>query len=118
VRRGSRVGLSHSRQYIARGSGSGLTEGFNDLCEKFVACFSTSIPTKRTSTELFGVAQQESESTRTYLRRFNVEMLKVEESIESVALIRGVREMPYVESFMFSTNRSLSKVNQFMKNHI
>jgi hypothetical protein len=56
VRRGSRVGLSHSGQYIARGSGPGLTEGFNDLCEMFVACFNTSIPTKRTSTELFGVA--------------------------------------------------------------
>jgi hypothetical protein len=93
-------------------------EGFNDLCEKLVACFSTSIPAKRTSIELFGVAQQEGESTRTYLRRFNVEMLKVEELIESVALIRGVREMPSVESFMFSTNRSFPKVNQFMKNHI
>jgi len=44
---------------------------------------------------LFGVTQQEGESTQTYLKRFNEKMLKVEELSKSVALetlIRGVRE--------------------------
>jgi hypothetical protein len=45
--------------------------------------------------ELFGVTQQEGEFTRTYLKRFNEKMLKVEELLEQVALealIRRVRE--------------------------
>jgi len=43
----------------------------------------------------FTHTQQESESTWTYLKRFNEEMLKVKELLELVvlkALIRGVRE--------------------------
>jgi hypothetical protein len=70
-------------------------EGFNDLCAKLVARFNIRTPTKKTFTELFSVAQKKSESIRAYLRRFNAEMFKVEELIESVtlkALIRGVRE--------------------------
>ena len=62
---------------------------------KLVACFSNNIPTKKTFTKLFSVAQQKGESIRAYLRRFNTEMFKVEELIESVALealIRGVRK--------------------------
>jgi hypothetical protein len=45
--------------------------------------------------ELFGVTQQEGEFTRAYLKRFDEEMLKVEELLEQVALealIRGARE--------------------------
>jgi len=44
---------------------------------------------------LFGVTQQEGKSTRVYLKRFNEEMLKMEELLELVALkalIRGVRD--------------------------
>ena len=54
-------------------------EGFSDLYTKLVACFSTDILAKKTSTKLFSVAQQENEYTHTYLKRFNSEMLKVEE---------------------------------------
>ena len=49
--------------------------GFQDLCAKLVACFSTSIPTKKSSTELFGIVQGKKEPTQAYLRRFNEEML-------------------------------------------
>jgi hypothetical protein len=60
-----------------------------------VACFNTNILAKKSSMMLFGVTQQEGESTQVYLKRFNEKMLKVEELPESVALetlIRGVRE--------------------------
>jgi hypothetical protein len=60
-----------------------------------VACFNTSIPAKKSFMMLFGVTQQEGESTQAYLKRFNEKMLKVEELSKSVALetlIRGVRE--------------------------
>jgi hypothetical protein len=60
-----------------------------------VARFSTNIAIKKSSIKLFGVAQQEGESTQMYLKRFNEEMIKVEELLESVALevlIRGARE--------------------------
>jgi hypothetical protein len=70
-----------------------------------VARFSTSIPTKKTFIELFSVTQQEGESTQVYLRRSNVEMLKVEELIEPIALEafnkRSKRIMPSGEKFMF-----------------
>lgn len=72
-------------------------EGFSDLCAKLIACFSTNIPKKKkNSIELFSGAQQEGESTRVYLRRFNAKMLQVKELIEPVALealIRGVKEL-------------------------
>jgi hypothetical protein len=67
---------------------------FQDLRFKLVTCFSTSIPTKKISTKLFGVNQGEKESTWTYLRRFNKEMLQVEDLLEPIAceaLIKGVR---------------------------
>jgi arginyl-tRNA synthetase len=70
-------------------------EGLRDLYIKLAVRFSTSIPINKSSTELFGVTQQEDEFTRAYLKRFNEEMLKVEELLEQVALealIRGVRE--------------------------
>jgi hypothetical protein len=60
-----------------------------------VARFSTNIAIKKSSIKLFGVAQQEGESTQMYLKRFNEEMIKVEKLFESVALevlIRGARE--------------------------
>jgi hypothetical protein len=70
-------------------------KGFGDLYTKLVAHFSTSIPTKKTSIELLSVAQQEGESTQVYWKRSNVEMLKVKELIESIALealTRGVKQ--------------------------
>jgi len=70
-------------------------EGFSDFCTKLVARFSTNIAIKKSSIKLFGVAQQEGESTQMYLKRFNEEMIKVEKLFESVALevlIRGARE--------------------------
>lgn len=60
-----------------------------------MARFSTNIAINKSSIKLFGVAQQEGESTQMYLKRFNEEMIKVEELLESVALevlIRGARE--------------------------
>jgi len=44
--------------------------------------------------KLFGVTQQEGESTRAYLKRFNEKMLNIEELLEPLALkdlIKGVR---------------------------
>ena len=86
-----------------------------------MARFNTSIPTKKTSTELFSEAEQESESTRAYLRRFNVEMLKVEELIEPIvseALIKGVKEHVLWRELYVLPYRSLFEVNQIMENHI
>jgi len=68
---------------------------FNDLCTKLVACFSTSILARKSSTELFGITKVKDEFMRVYLKTFNKEMLKVEELIELIALealISGVKE--------------------------
>lgn len=46
---------------------------FSDLCAKLVAHFNISIPTRKSSTELFGITQAEDKFTRTYLKRFNGE---------------------------------------------
>jgi hypothetical protein len=43
---------------------SGSIMSFQDLCAKLVARFSTSIPMKKSFTELFRVIQGEKESTR------------------------------------------------------
>jgi hypothetical protein len=51
-----------------------------------VAHFNISISLKRSSTELFRVTQLEGESTQAYLRRFNEEILKVEELIKPTVL--------------------------------
>jgi hypothetical protein len=70
-------------------------EGFNNLYAKPVACFNINIPTKKSFTELFGVIQQEGESTWAYLKRFNEEILNVKELLELVdsdALKSGVNE--------------------------
>jgi len=64
----------------------GPIERLSDLCALLVACFSTNIPSNKISIELFGVTQQECESTRAYLKRFNKKMLKVEELFELIAL--------------------------------
>ena len=61
-------------------------------CVKLMACLSMSIPAKKSSTKLFGITQIEDESTRVYLKRFDVEMLKVEDLIKHIAseaLING-----------------------------
>jgi len=55
--------------------------------------FSTSILVKKSSTELFFITQLEGEITRAYLKRFNEEMLKVENLLELMvieALINGI----------------------------
>jgi hypothetical protein len=65
---------------------SGLIERFSDLCALFMVCFSTNIPSNKIYIELFGVTQQECESTLVYLKRFNEEMLKMEELFELIAL--------------------------------
>jgi hypothetical protein len=69
-------------------------DGFNDLCADLGAHFSTIILAMKTSTKLFGVTQQDGESTRAYLKRFNEKMFNMEELLEPVvleALIKGVR---------------------------
>jgi hypothetical protein len=58
---------------------SGSILSFQDLYANLVACFSTNIPMKKSFAELFGVIQGEKESIRAYLRRFNEEMLQVED---------------------------------------
>jgi hypothetical protein len=45
---------------------SGSILGFQDLYAKLVARFSTGIPTKKSSTELFGIVQGEKELPRAY----------------------------------------------------
>jgi hypothetical protein len=57
-----------------------------------MACLSISIPAKKSSTKLFGITQIKDKSTRVYLKRFDEEMLKVEDLIKliaSKALISG-----------------------------
>ena len=96
-------------------------EGFSDFCTKLVARFSTNIAIKKSSIKLFGVGQQEGESTQMYLKRFNEEMIKVEKLFESVALevlIRGAREHVTQRKLYALVDKSLLKVNQVMKNHI
>jgi len=58
----------------------GLVASFSDLYAKLVAYFS-----QMSSTELCEIIQAKDESTRTYLKRFNEEMLKVEDLIKLVA---------------------------------
>jgi hypothetical protein len=70
-------------------------KGCSNLYVKLVAHFNINILIKKRFTKLFGVAQQEGESTRVYWKRSNVEMLKVKELIESIALealTRGVQQ--------------------------
>jgi hypothetical protein len=68
--------------------------GFNDLCADLWAHFNNIILAMKTSTKLFDVTQQENESTRAYLKRFNEKMLNMKELLELVALealIKGVK---------------------------
>jgi hypothetical protein len=49
---------------------------------------------KKSSTKLFRVTQDEKDSTQAYMKRFNEEMLQVEDLLEPTAgeaLIKGVR---------------------------
>jgi hypothetical protein len=86
-----------------------------------VARFSPNIPTKKSFTKLFSVTQQKGKPTHTYLKRFNKEMLKVEEFIESInieALMRKVKEHALWRKLYTLPDKSLLKVKQIMKNHI
>jgi len=61
------------------------------------------------------------QSTQTYLKRFDEEMLKVKELIESIAfedLISGVKEWGLWKELYALPNKSLLKVKYSMKNHI
>jgi hypothetical protein len=60
----------------------GSVSSFSDLYAKLVTHFNTSILAKKSSTKLFGINQAKDESTRTYLKRFNEKMLKVEDLIK------------------------------------
>lgn len=74
---------------------SGLVTSFNDLCVKLVTHFNISIPTRISSTKLFGITQTYDESTRAYLKQFNEEIIKVKKLIEYAAyegLINGGKE--------------------------
>jgi hypothetical protein len=66
---------------------------FQDLCVELVTCFNTSIPTKKSSIELFRVTQGEKDSTQAYLKRFNEEMLQVEELLEPIACEALIKEV-------------------------
>jgi hypothetical protein len=95
--------------------------GFRDLHAKLVSRFNTNIPTKKSSTKLFGITQAGRESTQAYLKRFNEDMLKVEELIKPLdpeALIRGVKECSLWRDLYALHDRGLMKVKQVMENHI
>jgi hypothetical protein len=67
------------------------------------------------------VIKQEGESTQTYLKRFNKEMLKMKELLKPIALealIRGVRKHAPWRRFYTLPYVSLLKVKQFIKNYI
>jgi len=71
--------------------------------------------------ELFRVTQLDDESTWTYLKMFNKEMLKMKEffkPLTSKALIIGVRKSAFLRELYTLLNRSLLKVKQVMENHI
>ena len=96
---------------------SGSILGFQDLCAKLVARFSTSIPAKKSSTELFGIVQGEKELTQAYLRRFNEEMLQVEDLLEPIAceaLIKGVRNEELWKQLHPLRNRTLMRVKHMI----
>ncbi|KAF9671164.1 hypothetical protein SADUNF_Sadunf12G0019000 [Salix dunnii] len=82
-------------------------KNFSDLCTKIMTCFSTNIPNKKkASMNLFGIAQQEDESTQ--------EMLKVKELVEIMVLkvlIKRVRKHALKKKLYALPNRNLSKVN-------
>jgi len=95
--------------------------GFINLCVKLMTHFSNIILAKKTFTKLFSVAQEKGKFTWAYFRRFNAEMLKVEELIEPVileALIKGANKHALWRKLYVLQNRSFSKVKQFMENHI
>lgn len=50
-----------------------------------MAWFNTSILIKNSFTELYRITQVDNKSIRAYLKKFNKEMLKVEELIEFMA---------------------------------
>jgi hypothetical protein len=50
---------------------------FHDLSSKLISRFSRSIPTKKSTIELFTVTQQKDKSTTSYLQSCNEEMLNV-----------------------------------------
>jgi hypothetical protein len=58
VRRGSRVGLSHSGQYSARGSGSGLTYGIRAEDGSFLRWGDCNIPHRKKSVQSQGILRQ------------------------------------------------------------
>lgn len=95
--------------------------GFSDLYAKIVMYFSTRIPAKKSFTKLFSITQLEGHSTRAYLNRFNKEIHKVKELIETMAskaLISEVRERALWRKLYVLPDKSLFKVKQVMKNYI
>lgn len=56
------------------------------MCNKLITHFRTSILVKKSLTKLFSITQLEGESTRAYLKRFNEEMLKVENLLEPMVI--------------------------------
>jgi len=100
---------------------SGSILSFQDLYAKLVTRFSTNIHTKKSSTELFGIIQGEKESTQAYLRRFNKEMLRVEDLLEPIAceaLIKGVRSEELWKQLHPVQNRTLLRVKHMIESHI
>jgi len=58
VRRGSLIGLSHSGQYSARGSGSGLTYGIRVEDGSFLRWGDCNIPHRKKSIQSQGILRQ------------------------------------------------------------
>ena len=56
---------------------SDLVISFNNLCIKLVACFSTSILARNSSTELFGITEVKDEFLRVYLKHSTRKCLRL-----------------------------------------
>jgi len=98
----------------------GYVLSFQDLCAQLVMHFSTNIPIKKSSIELFGVIQCEKDSTRAYLRRFNEEMLQVEDLLELITCeaLKGVKSEELWKQLHSLQDRTLQRVKQMIESHI
>ncbi|KAJ0984602.1 hypothetical protein J5N97_002958 [Dioscorea zingiberensis] len=71
---------------------------FEELSELFVGHFVSSKKQRKTSVMLMRIKQHKGESLRSYIHRFNMEMLEVpdlDQTFAVVALMEGVRRSPF-----------------------
>ena len=81
----------------------GSISNFLDLYSKLIAHLRKNIYMEKSSIKLFFNTQLEGENTRAYPKRFNEEILKVENLLEPMAikaLISGINNYSYANVFM------------------